>query len=444
MEFLVLRLSSSVRFRRLSKEGFWIVLGHAMAVGGSLIGVRLITELLDPVAYGELALATAIGTLVNLSILGPIGNGIMRFYAPAAEGGDISAYWSAGKQLVFGATRIAVLLALLTAISLLLTGQTHWIAIITMGIIFAVLNGYNMILHGIQSAVRQRHISALHQGIEPWIRYLGSAALMVWLGANSTVAMTGYLVAIIAVLTSQYVFVRKIRDRHTEEAGAVKQQNWSRQIYAYSWPFAVFGIFVWAQLASDRWALEVFTGTQDVGLYAALFQLGYYPIAIVTGMVAQFLAPIFYQRAGDASDRQRMAGVRRLGRTLTGLALGATAANFLIAFLFHRQLFRILVAGEYGVVSYLLPWMVLAAGLFAAGQVLALNLMSEMRPDAMVSAKIVTALFGIALNFAGAYWYGIAGVVVASVLFSGSYFFWMAVVVKHEGDRCSSKDGLFH
>ena len=43
----------SERFRGLSKEGFWIVLGQAMVMLGSLVGVRLLT---DPAAFGELAL----------------------------------------------------------------------------------------------------------------------------------------------------------------------------------------------------------------------------------------------------------------------------------------------------------------------------------------------------------------------------------------------------
>ena len=50
------------RIRRLSKEGAWIVLGQVTAVLGSLASVRLLTELLDPAAYGELALGMTVAT----------------------------------------------------------------------------------------------------------------------------------------------------------------------------------------------------------------------------------------------------------------------------------------------------------------------------------------------------------------------------------------------
>ena len=418
------------RFRRLSKEGAWIVLGQASAVLGSLAGVRLLTELLDPAAYGELALGMTVASLVNQTVLGPLSNGITRFYAPAQERGDLASYLSAVRGLVLAATAVIAIMILLAGAGLLIAGRKEWIAIAGAALILAGLSGCNAILSGIQNAARQRAVVALHQGIEPWARFLLAAALLLWLGATSTVAMAGYALAVTLVLGSQYVFFRKVI--HVNGAVA-DRSSWRRQIWTYSWPISIFGTFTWMQLASDRWALERFATTQEVGLYAALFQLGYYPMSIATGMAVQFLVPIFYQRAGDASDHRRNAGVDSLSWRLTGIALGLTGAVFLAALLFHAQIFRIFVAAEYASVSHLLPWMLLAGGVFAAGQTIALNLMSQMKTQIMIAPKLITALLGVGLNFAGAYWYGISGIVIAGVLFSVSYFVWMAVLAKRQG-----------
>lgn len=418
----------SARFRRLFKESFWIVLGQAAAVIGALVGVRLLTELLDPAAYGELALGMAVATLVNQTVLGPLSNGATRFYAPAQEQGALGGYLNAVRRLVLSATGIIVLMILLTAVGLLIAGRTEWIGIAIAAIIFATLSGYNAILSGIQNAARQRAIVALHQGMESWARFLVAAGLLLWLGATSTVAMVGYAVAVMLVLGSQYVFFRKIAPKNV--TGPYIEGRWREQMLKYSWPFASWGIFCWAQIASDRWALEFFATTREVGLYAVLFQLGYQPVSMATGMAMQLLSPILYQRAGDASDSRRNANVHNFSWRLTWFSLSVTGTAFLVALLFHTQIFGIFVAKEYASISYLLPWMVLAGGVFAAGQVMALNLMSQMKTHAMVVTKIATAILGVIFNFAGAYFLGIAGIVFAGVLFSVLYSMWMAMLSK--------------
>lgn len=416
------------RFRRLAQEGLWIVIGQAAAVAGVMFGVRVLTELLDPVVYGELALGMTVVLLIGQTLFGPLGNGVARFYAPAMEQDDFGGYLAAVRQLVLAALGIIILMILGTVVTLWIAGQTEWVAITIAAFIFAMLSGCNSILSGIQNAARQRSVVALHQGMDYWARFLVATGIVLWFGATSTAVMVGYAVAINLVLISQFLFFRKIVARRITEVN--KEKNWRAQIWTYSWPFLAWGIFTWVHQSSDRWALEHFATIQDVGLYTVLFQLGYYPVSVVAGMATQFLAPIFYQRAGDASDSQRNVHVNYLSWRFTGLALAMTGAVFLVALLFHRQIFRIFVARKYAIVSNLLPWILLSSGIFVAGQSISLNLMSQMKTHTMVMAKIITALVGVILNVAGAYWYGITGVVMASVLFSVTYFLWMILLSK--------------
>lgn len=386
---------------------------------------------MEPAAYGELALGMTVATLVNQTVLGPLSNGATRFYAPAAEAGDLTGYLAAVRRMVASATGWIIPGGLLLVVGLVFARHAEWIGLAASALAFALLSGYNSILNGIQNAARQRTIVALHQGMETWARFLAAAGLLFWLGATSTVAMVGYTVAVMLVLGSQYSYFRKIVPSHI--TGTDKERSWREQMWKFSWPISIFGMFTWVYLASDRWALSFFTTTHDVGLYTVVFQLGYYPTSLATGMVTQFFAPIFYQRAGDASDSHRNSNVSRFSWRLTGLALCMTGAVFFMAILFHAQIFRVLVAKKYAPVSHLLPWMILAGGVFAAGQTIALNLMSQMKTQSMMGAKITTALLGSTFNVVGAYWMGITGIVIASIMFSVLYFFWMLVLSKHQG-----------
>jgi O-antigen/teichoic acid export membrane protein len=150
-------------------------------------------------------------------------------------------------------------------------------------------------------------------------------------------------------------------------------------------------------------------------------------------MALTFLAPILYQRSGDASDQLRNAGVNRVVWETTFACLALTLLGVLVAFLAHEWLFRFLVAPQYRNVSHLLPWMVMAGGLFAAGQILALKLMSEMKSARLALAKIVTALLGVGFNVYGAAVAGLAGVIAALVAFSLVYLAWMMWLARSRG-----------
>ncbi len=76
-----LTMFQSERFRRLCREDLWVTIGQAAAVAGALVGVRLLAELMEPAAYGELALGMTVATLVNQVVLAPLGNGATRYYA---------------------------------------------------------------------------------------------------------------------------------------------------------------------------------------------------------------------------------------------------------------------------------------------------------------------------------------------------------------------------
>lgn len=395
-------------------------------VVGSLVGVKLLTSLLTPDAYGELALGMTIATFVNQILFGPLGGGITRFYAPAVEQGDINGYIYAVKKLVLFATAIIVLLVVFSITGLIVAGQTQWIMITVSALVFAILSGYCANLIGILTAARQRSIVAMHQGIDPMLRSLIAAGLLLWLGITSTVAMVGYAIAALFILGSQLFFFQKYVLTQTITLRA--PEDWQAKILNYSWPLAFWGLFSWARLVSDRWALMLFSTTQDVGLYAVLYQLGFYPISLITGVAVQFLAPVFYQWAGDASDGRRTAKVNSVSWRLTGLTLAFTGVAFTATFLFHVQIFHIFVAKEYSPVSHLLPWLLLAGGVFAASQTMALNLMSQMKTHVMMVATITTSLLGVMLNFSGACWFGIEGIIFANVFFSILYSVWLAIL----------------
>lgn len=409
-------------------EARWVAAGQVAVVLGGLALVRVLTEYLSPAQYGELALALTAAGLVNQSVMGGLVAGIARYYAVAAEARDVPGYLRDARWLMGLASAAVGVLAALGLAGLASADRLAWTGLAAVVAVFAVVSGLGSALSGIQSAARQRALCAFHAGGEAWLRIAVVVALLHALGISGTVVLLGYVISTLAVGVSQLVFVRRLGGQGAAPPGA---RSWAPRIWAYSWPFSIFGLFTWLHQASDRWALQSFGSADEVGLYAVLFQLGYAPMGVAMGMAMHLLAPILYQTAGQATDARRNSEVHRMAwRSVLG-CLGLTAIAVVAACVVHGPVFAWLVAEEYRALSYLLPWMLLAGGLFAAGQMLALKLMADLSTVAMTRAKVGTALIGVALNIGLARAFGVEGVVIAQVGFGLLYLAWMAALARH-------------
>ena len=58
------------KYKHLFKESSWILIGQIATIIGSLVLVRVLTEYLDPVDYGILALGMTIAGLMNQVVTG--------------------------------------------------------------------------------------------------------------------------------------------------------------------------------------------------------------------------------------------------------------------------------------------------------------------------------------------------------------------------------------
>lgn len=417
------------RVRRLTKESFWIVVGQLAAVLGALVGIRALTELMSPDVYGQLALGMTLALIAGQALIGPLSAGASRFFASASEVGELKPYILGIRKLLWIITIIILLLTVVIVVSVFASAYKTWIPLIVVAVVFALLTGYNNIANAIQNAARQRIVVALHSGLAPWLRILFAVFLIYLFGASSTNVISGYVVATVIILISQYLFFKPVLYTAKHQQGATNNTSniWQIRIFDYSWPFATWGMFAAVHLASDRWALATFNSQAEVGFFAVLYQLGYFPVAIFTEMLVSLISPVLFQRAGDGSSIHRINNAVKLNVKMVCIVLLATVLIFTLTGLAHKFIFSIFVAKQYASISYLLPWVVLSAGLVSAGHVFSLSRMSSLESKGLIIPKVGSAIIGITLNILGAYFYGLQGVVFAQLLFSVIYFGWMAL-----------------
>ena len=422
------------RYQRISKELFWIIIGQVASFLGSIFLVRVLTEKLDPTEYGELALALTIAILVYQIVNGGINNSIGRFYSIAIEKKDFDGYLRASFHMLFWATIVVIGFTIVMMSVLKLLELEKWIWLSLVVLIFSVLSSYNNALNALQYAARQRIVVALHGGMNSWLKIGLAIIIMFWLGANSISVVVGYAISALIVILSQIIFLKRLILKQTslvEEQTSQIKENWLKQMWKFSWPFSTWGLFTWAQLASDRWAIEWFSTTAEVGQFVVVYQLGYASISMLTKMTMTLIGPILYERSGDAKDSTRNLSVNRLSWSITFASLALSILAFTFTYYLHDWLFSILVAESFREASHFLPWVVLAGGLFATAQMLSLKVLSELRSNSLVAIKIITALIAVVANILGAWLFGLSGVVAGLVFFSLIYLVWMMILAKN-------------
>lgn len=432
----------SDRWRRLGAEGFWIALGQAAVVAGSLVLVRALTGAMPPADYGKLALGLTIAGLANQMITGGISNALSRFWSIADERGDRDNYIAGARRIVGFAFLVVIALGCGLLLFLHLAGFAEWTAIAIAASALALSSGLNATLNGIQTAARQRKIVAFHSAADAWLKIGLSLLFLRAFGIGGDKAIWGYAASAALVSLSQIVFLRRLLARRAAQPAAVDAfsqtpRQWINDFWNYAWPFSSWGLFTWAQIASDRWALQAYTSAADVGTYAVVYQLGYAPIALASGLLTTLLGPILYQQAGDATDPQRNRRVSQTTWTLAAIIIGGSFIGSLIAMVAGDWLFSFMVASNYRNAAHYLPLMVASSGLFAAGQTLSLKTHSDMTVSRTVPIKIGTAVLGMGLNILLAARYGLPGVVWASLLFSLSYCCGIAALILITAPRSS-------
>lgn len=411
---------------RVFGEAAWIAAGQIATVIGGLVLVRVLTEYLEPSLYGMLMLGLALASLVNQILMSSIKSGIERFYSIAERSSDIRGYLVASCHQMGLGVSCVLLVGIILIIGLAFLDGTRNVGFAVSLLLFAIVSSCHSTLSGLQNAARQRALVAFHSGVNAWLK-IGFAGLgIAMIGTTATAVVIGYMFAAFLVTVSQFLYVRKLMPTPRRSIG--EHNDWSKRMWEYSWPFSAWAVFTWIQQVSDRWALEFFGTTADVGMYAVAFQLGYAPMGLLTNMMITLIGPILFQRTTTHGGTRVDTAVHTTSWRISIISLLLTTLAAGVAYIFNEDLFRVLVAEQYRSGSTYLHWLVMAGGIFAAGQVLSLKLMAEMRTRNLLFAKIGTAACGAAFNLLGAALYGIAGVIAGLVIFSSLYFVWMAVL----------------
>ena len=338
-----------------------VLLGQGTTAIGLAIGSRVLTEFVAPAALGQYKLAIGALSLVAGLFFRPFVQFVMRQYHDANEKNHGPEFLAFALRVL---TKAALILGTCVAVALFLYG--HFTG--TVGLMAALATACLLYLHSnlnFQNGVlvtqnRQQFANILRVVAQcglPFAIALGAMALG-QSGRSLLVAEVVFLVLVLLVST------RLLPIRLTTEARASDQDRslWSAEARRFIVPMVGVGVFSWILSLSDRYILEAFASTHEVGLYSAVYGLGAQPMLMATGVTAQLVYPFLF-RAAAQERAEAQAQIHRYVIATTALTalcgigalllLGHQIVNLLLAASYRENAYEVLlwVASGYAALS---------------------------------------------------------------------------------------------
>jgi O-antigen/teichoic acid export membrane protein len=393
----------------------------------------MLTHVLTPEAYGKLGLGMAIAALVGQIFYWPVSNGATRLYSVATNEKDVAGFfYELNKILVLSGVSVTAVFCL-GYVFVGGEGDNFGLFFLVPLSVYSISSGCGSVYAGMLNAGRRRAEIAISQSIEIWTRFLLAYFLIKQFGDSSYLAFIGFSIASLAVTVWQHNAIGSSIINEKEINKTSRSKKWSSEISNYIRPFILIGIFTGLSTASDRWILNAFANTGEVGLYVVLYQLGYYPISMVIGVLVQLMEPVIYQRIGAINNASAIDNATRLVNITTVTALVIALVASLIALVARDLIFSIFTPTSYHSAALYLPIVVLSGGLFAAANALAMKIQAFKLSNKLLRPKIGMAIVGFLSNIVGAYSYGLKGIVFAG-LFT-SYVYLLLVYWSSKGLR---------
>ena len=402
---------------KLIKEFSWILIGQIFSVLGALIGIRVLTSLLIPAEYGKLALGMSVTTFIAVSTIGPLTSGAVRYFAPARQEGKLGSYFKAVKELTSKFSFGIILISSIGLITILISGKSEYFVFFIGAIAFAILENYQNMINAIQNAARNRSIVAFHNVLSTWFKFLIAAGLIIIIWDSSVVVIWAYSLSMLLVIFSQLFFLNRliVKRNNLSDTNDIDVFKYKSKIFSQSWPVAIWGILSSFYIVLDKWSLELFSTTTIVGVYAALFQLGSFPIRLLVNLFTALIVPIYYEKAGNATENDKLLKVYKIVASSSLIAAIVFSILIILTFIFQENLIFYFLGNRntYLANSFVLPWICLSTVMTNLSSIICFAFRISNKIKIMLKPFAITTIIGIISVIIGANLAGLKGVIIA-------------------------------
>jgi O-antigen/teichoic acid export membrane protein len=393
--------------RRVIGEGAWVLFGQGASALGVLVGVRLLTELLAPATFGELALVVGIAALAVGLVGNPLMQAVLRYYPDSIRTGDANdlrasvTIYLVKAMFVFSAIWLSG-----WWVYSQITSAGQWYGLLVVALL-AVDLARSLEVAFFNAARRQRSM-ALTMIADSWGRPTAAVAAITLIGATVTLVVVSYVIASLVLLAVLFFAAQRegiSRFRSIGERGT----TYDKEVLRYALPLVPLGLVGWICNFSDRYVLAGISGLEQAGLYAAVFAVASRPAWLLGGAVETTLRPIYFHAVSGGNGRHQV----RVFRTWLILQFAVAISLAAVFWLFNEEISFWLLGERYRTASSLMPWIAGGSGLVVVAQAFAGLCYANRNTTRVLRIEIVGAIARVTVGYPAIYAAGIEGAAIA-------------------------------
>ena len=392
----------------------------------------MLTNVLGPGEFGKLSLANTIVALISTNFLfGPLGQGLMRFWAISKSQGNLKGFYAVSNQLKQHTIAISIVVSTVFAMVVAFIKGMEWAALLAVSAAVGIFGGWLCLRVSVFTAARKRPLVASLNIGNAFSRPVIAACLVLLISVSAFWAMVGYLVAaLLLLLLAERFYQNNVSDISVPVSISNNSvpTDIKKDIISFSWPFALWGSFGWVHLSCDKWALQFSHGPEIVGAFVVVSQLAVYPLIFGSAFLSTLIVPIAYERAGDLTQHQKVMSAYKLLASISAAYILGIIILMWLYFMFHHSLVLLISNIQFAEFSLLLPWLTGVWGLFYLGQVLSNFGMVANKSQAYITPKIAAAIIAGISTFYFSAKYGVIGVVWGLALAELVYALWCFLI----------------
>jgi O-antigen/teichoic acid export membrane protein len=414
-------MSGSLNKRQLTSDAFWVLFGQVVSACALLAGTRILTELVSPGVYGQVALLNGFVALGVALFSYPFICAGMRILPECQNQEERSALYSVVTNVTSRSTALAISLIALGGGIYRYFSHIDVRLLVLLSILLAITIRREI---GIQLLIGERkHCSAsLWQTSDSFLRPLLAISLVWWGGQTAEWILLGYVLASF-ISNSLWSFIHKVK---SESNLFTITRNFRSDVWAYALPLIPMELIFWINGLGDRYIIGYFMSAADVGLYAATYLIINEAFNRSAMVLLRTFQPAYFQACSQNEARK---GFRILWLWIGYVvALGVVG----VAFLYQTKewVTALLLAKSYHSAIDLIPAIALGCSLHALGTVAAQPLLASKKTRLVLLGRLcgaVTAAISLPLLVKN---YGLTGAAMANPIYFGVEAMVLAILAK--------------